>query len=329
MGTRFNSSTPAIQLPIGISDAEHDALSEYQTALDAAVIGQVATALGPGSIGFAYPAASGLSQYPNTWVVSATNGDFANLQAIQQSGMVLDGDNIIVIGPVATGGLAVLAKSLNFILYPNATLTLPASVTAANTYISGTMSALHTGAFTAPALGIVTGTVSGNLYLSGIRVMRAAPTTQTLTVTGSVFSANSITWVVANLAHSSGTTLITNSAFLSGVATLSSSVLYVINSYMLSLTRSGGTSIFVSNSWLGTLNISAASHTVTMMNSDVSTTLTLPATVVAASRLRHVSAGTITAPGAVTINSGMGVYDAKNANVTFTAPSVNSVGGVL
>jgi hypothetical protein len=270
----------------------------------------------------------GLSQYPKTWVLSATDGDFATLNDVENSADVVNGDSIIVIGSVVTGGLGNLSKSLNFFLYPNAVFSLPASVTAANTYISGSMSAVTPGPFSPPALNIATATVSGNLFISGVRVMRSAPSAQTLTVSGSIFSINAATWIGPNFVHSSGTTLVTNTTVLAGVMTLSSTTLYAINAYMLSVTRSGGTTMFVFNSRFGTLNISAASQTITMTNTSIDTTLTLPASV-GTSKLRHVNAGGISAPSPVVINSVMGAFDSKHANVSFTNALVNVVGAAF
>lgn len=272
----------------------------------------------------------GLSSYPKTWVLVAADGDFATLAEVEASSDVVNGDNIMIIGTVTTGGLTNLTKSLNFFLYPNALFSLPATVSAANTYVSGSMSASNT-VTSGPALSIENTTVSGNLFLSNIKVIRSAISARTLTVTGATFSLSGITWTTANLTVSSGTfTTINNTTMLSGTINIASTTLYAINSYIATLTRSGGTTLLIVNSRFGTnLLISAAAQQFTITNSSVGSTLTLPATITAGSKLRHVNATTITAPNAVVVDSSLGSYGTKNANVSFLDALINVVGAAF
>lgn len=271
----------------------------------------------------------GLSAYPKTWVLAASGGNFSTLADVQANPAVVNGDNIMVIGSVTTGALANLTKSLNFFLYPNAILSLPATISATTTHISGSMSA-SIGTQTAPALAIGSNvSVTGSLYLSNIRVWRGGVTAVTLTVSGATFSISDVTWATVNINVSSGTTTTFQNFFYgSGTITVASTTLIVTGSLLNVITRSGGTSISMFNTRINTnLNVTAASHTVTTSHVEITGTLTLPATIGGTSKLWHTSAATITAPSPVAIASILGIYTVKNANVSFSNALVNVVAG--
>lgn len=92
----------------GVTEAQVTALAAYQSALAAATSGQVLTASGPGSAGFATPSASAsLSDYQNVIVVDpGGNGDYTTLGAAFTA--AADGDVIAVFGETTeTGNIAI------------------------------------------------------------------------------------------------------------------------------------------------------------------------------------------------------------------------------